>query len=518
MKHENIKTAFFRVINTDEFQLLVFEFRQRFGIPRNGFQDKNSEEYKNWINEALRKTDRLREEFLFIAKRCRNLAPRNNDPIPLSMLAYYFLYNEVPTISSQQNDAILSVHPSGILGSIDVVFTIPLVFGIENFLEEVDKHKADIEESLTESKEAVEKISSVDEDTDTNLDPNLDFLGTTPANGSDIVDRVHRYIIYLAEFGRVILKEHLSRMKDEDFTITKYEDKNKPISSPVQQMGMFLLNRGLYSITEEYWRQIDEEIIEFNKINNKNLNRGISLANQGVAQLAQGKVIEGLFNLYKAHKSDEDSLKHLSATVVDPERDLAQSVLFTQFEERQIAKLFRDIVNKHSSVFDNAVSEEDLKNYILGLSPDKKILLFVTLYRFSFSYELNKELSNPVNRGEILRSLSELALWYEDELKKKDPSLSGTLGNFMDQKIGQLNPTRGEYTSAEDLNELEMKIKKAIKSGGDLYLVNARIATCIRNFTGHNFASQSHSIFNIVDEVMARMVSLILYSKSQGWV
>lgn len=518
MKYNDIQTAFDRVIKLGEFQLLVFEFRQRFGIPRIGFQNRDSEEYKNWINEALRKTDRLREEFLFIAKRCRNFAPRNNDPIPLSILAYYFLYNEIPEIAIKDDSAILQIHPSGILGHIDVILTIPLVFGIDDFLKEVDKNKQTVEEILEDAKTAVANLSSQNKNTNTDLDTNLDFLATTPSNGADIVDRVHRYIIYLAEFGRVVLREHLSKMKDEAFIITKYEDKNKTISSPVQQMGTFLLNRGLYPIAEEYWRHIDEEIQQFNKTKNKTVNRGISLANQGVAQLAQGKVIEGLFNLYKAQKSDEESLKHLSGVSIDPEKDLSQSVLFTQFEGRQISLLFKNVVNKHSSIFGNPISEEDLKNYILGLTPDKKILLFVTLYRFSFSFELNQELSNPVNRGEILRSLSELALWYEDELKIKDPKLRGTLGNFMDEKVGQLNPTRGEYTSAADLTELETKIKKAISDGGDINLINARISTCVRNFAGHNFASQSHSIFNIVDEIMARMISLILHSKSQGWI
>lgn len=517
MKYEDISTAFDRITKIGEFQLLVFEFRQRFGIPRNGFKDRNSDGYKNWVNEALRKTDRLREEFLYIAKRCRNFAPRYNDPVPLSILAYYFLYNETPELSTKDDSVILQIHPSGILGHIDVTFTVPLVFGIDDFMSEVDKNKKTVEELLEDTKIAVANLSSQNKKT-TELDPNLDFLATTPANGADIVDRVHRYIIYLAEFGRVVLREHLSKMKDEAFNITKYEDKNKPISSPVQQMGTFLHNRGLYSIAEEYWRQIDEEIQQFNKTENKNVNRGISLANQGVAQLAQGKVIEGLFNLYKAHKSDEESLKHLSGVVVNPERDLSQSVLFTQFEGRQISLFFSNVVNRHSSVFGNPIYEEDLKNYILGLTPDKKILLFVTLYRFSFSFELNQELSNPVNRGEILRSLSELALWYEDELKIKDPSLRGTLGNFMDAKVGQLNPTRGEYTSAVDLTELETKIKKAIADGGDINLINARIATCVRNFTGHNFASQSHPIFNMVDEIMARMISLILHSKSEGWI
>lgn len=515
--YDKLKVAFDNLIKNAEFQELVKEFRFRFGIPEVGFSDTLSEEYKNWIKEALRKSDYLKEQFLFIAKRCRNLAP-SKDPIPLVLLAYYFLYGKKPDLSTGQNDLIFSVSPSGILGSFDITFTAPLVFDLDEFLEEIDKHKDEIKQIAENAQLAIANLSSPEPPTANEIDPKLDLLATTPGSGAGIVDRVHRYITYLTEFGRVVLREDLNRMKDKDFVISRYEDKNKPISSPVQQMGSFLLNRGLYPIAEEYWKHIDNEIVRFNQVNKRSVNRGIPLGNQGVSQIAQGKVIEGLFNLYKAYQNDQSSLKHLKGVTIDPEKDLSQSILFTQFESRQIAQLFNIVVKKHSAVFQTSISQDDLKKYILGLVPDKKILLFVTLYRFAFSLELNKELSNPVNRGEILRSLSELALWYEDELKRKDTTLTGTLGNFMDKKVGQLNSKKGEYTSAADLDELETKIQKAISDGGDLSLVNARITTCVRNFTGHNIASHSHSIFSVSDEIMARMISLIMYSHSQGWI
>lgn len=515
--HDNLKIAFESLISKPEFQELVTEYRFRFGIPEGGFTDSSSQHYKDWITEALRKSDYLKDQFLFIAKRCRNLAS-SRDPIPLVLLAYYFLYGKTPNTTSIQNQFNFSINPSGILGSFDITFTAPLLFSIEEFQDEFEKNKESISQTSKNAELAISELSSSAPSESSDFDPTHDLLATTPGNGSDIIDRVHRDMVYLAEFGRVVLRGHLKNMRDEDFVITKYEDKNKPILAPVQLMGSFLINRGLYPLAEEYWKHIDDEIVDFNKDNGKSVNRGIPLGNQAVAQIAQGKVIEGLFNLYKAHENDKESLKHLTGVTIDPEKDLSQSILFTQFESRQIAKLFNSVINKHQSVFSSALSEEDLKNYILNLVPDKKILLFVTLYRFAFSFELNTELSNPVNRGEILRSLSELALWFEDELKRHDPTLIGNLGNFMDAKIEQLNPVTGEFTSARDLNELEAKIKKAIFTGGDLALVNARITTCIRNFTGHNFSTQQHSIFNMVDEIIARMISLILYSQSQSWI
>ncbi|MFA6016467.1 MAG: hypothetical protein WC744_00020 [Patescibacteria group bacterium] len=516
--YDNIKTSFNRLVKIDEFQNLVADFRSRFGIPLRGFDYSNPEEYKNWITDAIRKTDHLKDSFLFIAKRCKNIAP-SSDPVPLAFLSCYFFFNSIPIKNKNNKEIIFLITPSGILGNFDIIFTVPLIFSLNDFLSAVEKNKSNIEETIKNTQSAIDNIKSSDKKDEKNkLNPKLDFLETTPANGSDIVDRVHRLIGYLVEFGRISLREHLRNLKDKDFIIEKYEDKNKSISQTVRQMGVFLMNRGLYTISEEYWKQINDEIILFNETNNRNVNRGISLANQGVSQIAQGKVIEGLFNLYKAYDNDKNSLAHLKEITINPNKDLAQSILYTQFENRQISRLFGLVIRNYSHTFLNPLSELDFKKFILNLSPDKKILLFVTLYRFSFSYELNKELSNPISRGEILRSLSELALWYEDELKRKDPSLQGMLGNFMDLKIGQMNNLKGEYTYAKDLDELEIKIKKSISSGDNLNMINARITTCVRNFTGHNYESHEHVIFEIVDEIIARMISLIYYSYTQSWI
>lgn len=514
----DIKIAFESLIKHPEFQGLVREYRFRFGIPELGFTDSSSEQYKNWINEGLRKSAYLKDQFLFIAKRCKNLIP-DRDPIPNVLLAYYFLYGKIPSDVSDQNEYAFSVNPSGILGSFDITFTIPLVFGLEEFLSQVEKHTDEIKQTAENSKLAISFLSSQNSSQTTDFDPKHDLLATTPGNGSDLIDRVHRDIIYLTEFGRIVLRGHLQNMNDEDFIINNYDDKNKPIFAPIQQMGMFLLNRGLFPIVEEYWRHIDDEIQDFNKQTGKRVNRGIPLANIGVSQISQGKVIEGLFNIYRGHEDDRECLQHLSGITIDPEKDMAKSILFTQFEERQISNLFRVIVIKFSSVFPTPISKDDLSKFVLGLNSDKKLLFYMTLYRFSFGWSLNNQLTTIISRSEILRSLAELALWFEDELKRKDGTLTGkTLIQILDQKVGQLNPTSGQYTNASSLTELSTKITSALTASSTLDLTNARVTGCLRNFAGHNLEVQDHIFFKSCDEVFARMLSFIIYSKSQGWI
>jgi len=516
--YNNIKTAFDSLVKHPEFQELAHEYRHRFGIPANGFTDKKSDQYKNWIREGLRKSDFLRDQFLFIAKRCRNLIP-NREPIPFVILAYYFLYGNYPSVSSVQNDYIFTINPSGILGSFDITFTVPLVFGLDNLVKEFEKNKDRISNIVEEAKAIVEKINDASITPDPEFDSKQDLLATTPSNGGDLVDRVHRDIAYLVEFGRVVLRGHLQNMKDDDFVINNYQDKNKPMYAPIQQMGTWLLNRHLYPLVEEYWHQIDEEIQVFNKETGKKVNRGIPLANTGVAQIAQGKTIEGLFNIYKGYEDDRECLQHLPGIVIDPEKDMANSVLFTQFEDRLTSSLFNIIVSKHISVFHKKLSKKDLSDFVTKLNSDKKLLFYMTLYRLSFSLSLDSELTTVISRSEIVRSLAELALWFEDEMKRKDAKLVGKpLGAILCQKVGQLNPSRGQFTDAKDLNELSTKISGAITDGASLEVTNARIMACLRNFAGHNINVQNHVFFQTCDEVFARIISLIVYSKDQGWI
>jgi hypothetical protein len=513
-----IKTAFDSLIKHPEFQELVHEYRFRFGIPDSGFTDTTSEQYRNWIKEGLRKSDLLKDQFLFIAKRCRNLVP-NRDPIPFVNLAYYFLYGVRPDLSSLQNDYIFTINPSGILGSFDITFTVPLIFGVDDLIGEFDKNKDEITKIAEEAKTTVAKLNGSNTELDPEFDSKQDLLATTPGNGADLVDKVHRDIVYLAEFGRVVLRGHLQSMKEADFVINSYDDKNKPMYAPIQHMGMWLLNRQLYPLVEEYWQQIDEEIQNFNRETGKRINRGIPLTNTGVAQISQGKTIEGLFNIYKGYEDDRECLQHLPGIIVNPEKDMANSALFTQFEDRLTARLFNIVISKYNGVFHKRLSKADLSAFVTSLESDKKLLFYMTLYRLSFSLSLDSELTTVISRSEIIRSLAELALWFEDEMKRKDTGLLGkTLGRILSQKVGQLNPSKGKFTEAKDLNELSTKITNAIADNTSLEVTNARIMTCLRNFAGHNLDVQNHTFFQACDEVFARMISFIVYSKDRGWI
>jgi len=516
-KKNKLHDQFQLLVNNVKFESHVEEFRGRHGIPRKGFKSESSE-YEIWLQNAQRRENRIKEDFDFIAKRCHQLYSWQ-DPHFSILLSNYLVFNRVPQPEDKfVMGSLFRIKSSGLLGYVDLILTLPIMYSpgeLKKLLKDSTDEIKELSGRLVESSKQLSEVSF--DPSSMNGDQRV-FLPVTPGNGADIIDQTQRNIIYLVSFGRVVLRETLSRFKEEDFKINRYEDKNKHMSGPIGQMGTFLFNRGLYKVAEDFWANIDAEIVEFNKQNNRNLNRGIPLANLGVAQIVEGKITEGLFNLYKAHDNDRQSLSHLSGLDLDPERNLVSSVLFTQFEDRIVSWLYAAVLTKHQTVFQTLPSLDDLKSFIGSLSPDKKIFLFSIIAKFKEAFSQNEEVSNFVSRGEILRSLADLAAWYEDGLRRVDPGVT-TLVPSLARHFGQINPTRGEYSSASRLDELIRKIDLAIaEQPTNLELTNARVMSLIRNFSGHNFDSQDHDVFTRSDEIVARMLMVILESHNRSLI
>ncbi len=516
-KSNELADQFQRLVNNVEFEAHVEEFRSRHGIPRKGFKPESSE-YKTWLKDAQRRENRIKEDFDFIAKRCHQLYSWH-DPHFNILLSNYLVFNRVPQVEDKfLMDRLFRIKSSGLLGYVDLILTLPILYSPEELKELLEDSSNEIKQLSDKLAESSQQLCDVNFNPSSMNGDQSVFLPVTPGNGADIIDQTQRNIIYLVSFGRVVLRETLSRFKEEDFKINRYEDKNKHMAGPIGQMGTFLFNRGLSKVAEDFWANIDAEIVEFNKQNNRNLNRGIPLANLGVAQIIEGKITEGLFNLYKAHDNDRQSLSHLSGLDLDPERNLVSSVLFTQFEDRILGWLYTSVMTKHQIVYQTFPSLDDLKSYIGSLSPDKKIFLFSIIAKFKEAFSQNEEVSNFVSRGEILRSLADLAAWYEDGLRRIDPTVT-TLVPALARHFGPINLTRGQYSSASSLDELISKIDLAIvEQPSNLDLTNARVMSLIRNFSGHNFDSQNHDVFTRSDEMIARMLAIIIESNNRSLI
>src|SRR3989344_1087322 len=155
---DTFNNKFLSLVNNIEFQLHVEEFRGRHSIPQTGF-DQNSQEYSNWVREAVRREARIKEDFDFIVKRCKDLFSWQ-DPIFPILLSAYMVFNTIPQ-TLPKLDKFFRVKSSGLLGYVDFIFSVPFLFpkdAVEALVIEKDEQINEVSANLAEKTIALPSI------------------------------------------------------------------------------------------------------------------------------------------------------------------------------------------------------------------------------------------------------------------------------------------------------------------------------------------------------------------------
>jgi hypothetical protein len=491
------------------FQEQVLSFRSKWNIPMTGFPEVG-EPYKEWVLRYNEYSESIQKDFTKIASRCNQLYGRV-DQIFRAILGMYLLFNKF--IPSYPNELYLpsslpKIKASGVLGYIDVILTVPLFFTFTDLLDVLESTEGLLSSFSTNMNTTVKNITKPLNSKPSSKKIENTFLPTVSGNPAVIVATTQENIEYLVEYGRNLLRESVSRLKTTK--VATYEDKNRHINDSIRQMGMFLSTRGLYNISEIYWVNITEETKQINKKLKLNppLNMGISLANTGVYQLAQGKVEEGLFNLYSAHEEDRRILEQLQHRETDPSKNLVSSILYTQFEQIILAWLYDSVIQPFNSLCVVFPSKEQLNLLFSETSPIKRIQLFGIVSSFKQAISQESELSNSISRRTILNAFSDLGIWIEDETKKTNPS-AGYLFNTFQEILNFSGFTTGSTT----LDQLEGNLQNLESSVTNQDEINAKTTILIRNFSEHNFNCDSHNFFSKTERYLARVFFSLFFLK-----
>lgn len=496
------------------FQEMVGRFRKKFGIPSSGFQN-DYEGYISWLQNHSAGNEIINYHFLKIVKRSRYLFSRTDSIFPI-IVGIYIVFGKFPKIEEIKNKKIPSsiprLSPSMGLGYVDVVFSLPFEFTF-NDVERASKTSEGLLRGFSSNlKDSIDFLTNGIAVTVSKKEVEDSFLSTTPGNPVDIIDITQDYMEYLVEFGVVLLRESVGNLKSTK--IEKYEDKNRHISPNIQLMGTWLLNRGLYNLGEIFWMNITNETDRINKENGLNLNKGISLGNTGVFQLAQKKAKEGLFNLYRAFEEDRIVLESLQNPNSNPEVNLVSTILYTQFEDNLMKWLYEIILVPHETLSDTVFSLEEIRGIIQSLSPDKRLAFFGIIFEFNISHDQENTLSNFLSRGDVIKGLSEISVFMEDEMRRKNPKIQG-LHNFITKHV-KLTTLNTSTTRAESLDELVALIKKVETTQKGKLEINSSILILIRNYSGHNYDSSKHVFFDKADEYFARIIFVLFIMKKEG--
>ena len=305
------------------------------------------------------------------------------------------------------------------------------------------------------------------------------------------------------------LKEDTKKNPGVD-EVNQYEDKNLYMKR-INPIGQVFGRRGNYAQAERFYLAILSRLEELEKETSKTFNKGIIYANIGVYQLAQDKIDQGMFNLYRGYKEDEPILKQLQHPETDVEKNLIESRLYRQFEnwEKGWLRVLLGIKNPNK-----------LNDLLETRYPEKRLFLFSIIKTLRINLE-SRTFTNTFSRGKILGSLRDLGLWVEDELKKKRKRRrkNGRYPMLMDllQRDTRLQlALRGSRPlMSTTLLELEEKLRESW-GGGRPVASNYQTLVLVRNLSSHNYLTEDSWLFQNAKEVVQKCFFAILDLRKRG--
>lgn len=314
------------------------------------------------------------------------------------------------------------------------------------------------------------------------------------------INQIRTLITYICNIGRLYLRENVQKLGEHP--VVKYEDKNLHISTEIESISEELGRKNLLNVLETYWLNITDETDEINKTRINKLNRGVSLANTGVFQIAQTNVDEGIFNLYRALADDEAILQTLGLDH-DPEINLVNISLFSQFEHPIIELVFSSVLSPNLLSGETTPTLEELKVFFSKLKPSIRLFLFGKLQQLFSSLRRNEVLKNMMSRQAILDSLSAFCLWTEDSLRRKTPSINGLYDGLKFLHI----PSRPGGYHSNTLDELIENIT-IVEKRPNINSKRALVTLLIRNYVGHNLETNDHRFFENKEKILSYVADI----------
>jgi len=311
-----------------------------------------------------------------------------------------------------------------------------------------------------------------------------------------------------------ILKKQMIYLVENNYKINEYKDKNKHIINQIQEPGNIFLNNNLYELSEIYWKNITNKTIEMSDKLGIRFNCGISLANTGVSQIAMGKAIEGLQNIYLAYDNDKKTLNENNIGDIDVEGTLLNSILFYQFFQRILKDYYKKISNSNLEIL--SFTEIDFTEYPKKINPKDSVHLFFVLYELKNSLKLFSNNNDYISRGKILMSLFSFCHWIENKLRKAYGCqdlynlMPIVFQNKLNKTVNFNMPITNESLRSETLEELYKKIEFNFIKEKDKDVANGRLIILIRNFTGHNYSADNHKFFSEAENYIIRIFIIMM--------
>lgn len=333
------------------------------------------------------------------------------------------------------------------------------------------------------------------------------------------------------QMGRDMLAEDLktARKYDHDSPVGNYGEKNEYFDR-TNFIGYPFLTKNLTGLSKDYYWQIFNQIIAFEKSQNMALNKGMVCANWGISDLAEGDIDGGIAHLLWAGYEDRGWSKASYA------RDIFNSPLYKQFAEGSHRGgksqfggqapyiLLEDAIQEYNKLFGTHWARDDIFKSLTDNDEHRSIFdgALWTLIRNLLIYKeenpiiFKKDNHNIYTRLRLFNGLIDLCRFIELRMRyhEKPPPKVRTLGNLICYIFGkeawfgkEVKPTYSEPQTALEFNNLVKQILK-LKPPAKYVL----LLWTTRNYSVHVCDADIPDFFENIEEIFRSILgSFLLY-------
>lgn len=318
---------------------------------------------------------------------------------------------------------------------------------------------------------------------------------------------------------RTILLTNLKDYPSFDPT-APYPEKNAYFEKISSETSHLFGYDGLIPAAEQFYRKMVDTILEYEKQNGKNFNKGIVYANLGIVLIAHANLDEGIHYLLLADKEDSP-YQH------NP-HDILNSILWKQFEDRRIVPHLLQLNVHPDASLHFPIDEAFILNFLTRLELPDRLLLETTLWMIYRNIEFSQVNSNDYTRGRLFSGLKDLCLLTESLLRKKqrlqsivNPNTQVTLVTLFNNVLPGLGigyPQAGLPMGANSLQDFVNNVERILISASSPEIRRIYCLHLVRNFTGHHFdvSSQARTpngqeFFDLYGATLTNIVAVIIY-------
>jgi hypothetical protein len=275
-----------------------------------------------------------------------------------------------------------------------------------------------------------------------------------------------------------------------------------------------------YGLAELYHTVMLQCILAYEKRSGKTFNKGMVYGNLGVAQIANGKLDEGIASLLAADHEDREFIGR------DPHHILNER-LWRQFETPRIVDHLVRITKPTCEAMHVNGDQAFIEKLLRSVELQDRLLLEGSIWAILDNLALDRSFSGVHTRSRLLSAIRDLCWLIESLLLRSPAGASHKARNpeagmqsLLCNAIGGSGvpfPNGALSCKASTAKEFEANLRSILSSE---VMTEARVLhslTLVRNYTAHNFdPAPSPDWFPLYEQALGQVLSALFYLSSIG--